>query len=40
MSPLVLVAATRSWPLTWSLVVAGLVLAVVGLVALRRGRRS
>ena len=40
MSPLMLEAATRSWPLIWSLVAAAVVLAAVGVLLLVRSTRD
>jgi len=40
MSPLMLLAATRSWPLIWSLVAAAALLAVVGVLLLVRSSRD
>jgi hypothetical protein len=40
MSPLMLEAATRTWPLIWSLVAAAAVLAAVGVLLLVRSSRD
>lgn len=39
MSSQLIVEATRSWPLIWSLVGVAIALALIGLVALWAGRR-